>query len=117
MMELLVALKDTSVPNVLVIAGIVFLLLAVAGRIGTGVFIPPERQRAAATIGVMLLISGIVLFKVPTPNPQLPSPNSTSSSQKTATAKTPPRKFQRGSTIKKSNLLPIRVIFSIGAQV
>ena len=71
MMDVLASLADTPVPNVLVIAGIVFLLLAVAGKIGANLSIPAQRQTAAAAIGGVLLVSGITLFAIPPPAPQV----------------------------------------------
>ncbi len=65
MLELLSQLSKTPVPNVLVIAGIVFLLLAVAGKVGANLSVPPNRQKTAALVGTILLVSGIAMFMVP----------------------------------------------------
>ena len=78
MLELLAKLGDTPVPNVLVIAGIVFLLLAVAGHIGANLSVPPRRQAAAAGIGAALLISGIAIFVAPSPQRLSAQPTSLS---------------------------------------
>jgi hypothetical protein len=59
------ALKDTSIPTILVIAGIVFLLLAIAGQLAGRIAVAPERQRWAAIIGGVLLVIGVVLHVVP----------------------------------------------------
>jgi hypothetical protein len=59
------ALKDTPIPTILVIAGIVFLLLAIAGQLAGRIVVAPERQRWAAVIGGVLLAAGIVLYVVP----------------------------------------------------
>ena len=69
MLELLTQLSNTPVPNVLVIAGIVFLLLAVAGKVGANLSVPPNRQKTAALVGTILLISGIAIFMAP-PGPK-----------------------------------------------
>ncbi len=70
MLDLLSQLSNTPVPNVLVIAGIVFLLLAVAGKVGANLSVPPNRQKTAALVGTILLISGIAIFMAPPgPNP------------------------------------------------
>jgi hypothetical protein len=37
------ALKDTPIPTILVIAGIVFLLLAIAGQLAGRIAVAPER--------------------------------------------------------------------------
>ena len=65
MLDLLYELRDTNIPNVLVIAGIVFLLLAVAGKVGANLSVPPNRQKIAALVGSILLISGIAISMVP----------------------------------------------------
>lgn len=81
MMELLSELSSTQVPNVLVIAGIVFLLLALAGKIGANLSVPPEKQKSSAVIGALLLISGVAIFIAPegSPNdPDKPKPVPTS---------------------------------------
>jgi hypothetical protein len=65
MLDLLSELSNTPVPNVLVIAGIVFLLLAVAGKVGANLSVPPNRQKTAALVGTILLVSGIAIFMVP----------------------------------------------------
>jgi hypothetical protein len=64
--SVLAALKDTPIPTLLVIAGIVFLLLSIAGQLAGRIAVPPERQRWAAVIGGILLISGVALYVVST---------------------------------------------------
>jgi hypothetical protein len=59
------ALKDTPVPTILVIAGIVFLLLAIAGQLAGRIAVAPERQRWAAIIGGLLLVIGVALHVLP----------------------------------------------------
>jgi hypothetical protein len=59
------ALKDTPLPTILVIAGLVFLLLSMAGQLIGHITVPPERQRWAAVTGGMLLIMGIGLHVIP----------------------------------------------------
>jgi hypothetical protein len=58
-------LQNTPVPNLLVVAGLVFLLLAFTGRIGAVVELPNRRQKWAGVFGTLLLIFGIGLFIVP----------------------------------------------------
>ncbi|UFS61380.1 hypothetical protein LOH54_06865 [Sulfurimonas sp. HSL-3221] len=65
MIDLFSKLSDTPIPNVLVISGIIFLLLAVAGKVGANLSIPPNRQKTAALIGSILLTGGIAMFVVP----------------------------------------------------
>jgi hypothetical protein len=49
--SVIAALKDTPVPTILVVAGIVFLLLSIAGQLAGRIAVPPERQRQAASAG------------------------------------------------------------------
>jgi hypothetical protein len=72
MESVLAALKDTPIPTILVIAGIVFLLLAIAGQLAGRIVVAPERQRWAAIIGSVLLAAGVVLYVVPQGRPASP---------------------------------------------
>jgi hypothetical protein len=65
MESILAALKDTPIPTLLVIAGIIFLLLSIAGQLAGRIAVPPERQRWAAVMGGILLVSGVALYVVP----------------------------------------------------
>jgi len=70
MQELLNAIKDTSIPTILVVSGILFLLLSVADQLAGKISINPARQRVAAAIGGALIILGIgvhILSRAPTP--------------------------------------------------
>jgi hypothetical protein len=59
------ALKDTPIPTILVVAGIAFLLLAMAGQLAGRIVVAPERQRWAAVIGGGLLAISVALHIVP----------------------------------------------------
>jgi hypothetical protein len=59
------ALKETPIPTILVIAGIAFLLLSMAGQLIGHMTVPPERQRWAAVTGGALLIVGMGLHVIP----------------------------------------------------
>jgi hypothetical protein len=65
MKEVITALKDTPIPTILVVAGIVFLLLAIAGQLAGRIVVAPERQRWAAVIGGGLLAIGVALYVIP----------------------------------------------------
>jgi len=65
MIELFREIKDTPTPSLLVAGGMIFLVLAVAGRIMGKVEVPPQHQRTAGAIGVFLLLGGIVLQMAP----------------------------------------------------
>jgi hypothetical protein len=65
MENIVAALKDTPIPTILVIAGIVFLLLSIAGQLAGRIAVPPERQRQAAIIGALLVVVGVAIHVVP----------------------------------------------------
>lgn len=56
---------ETPLPTLLVVAGLFFLLLSVAGRLGAMIVVSPGRQAVAALIGAVLLASGIALQTLP----------------------------------------------------
>jgi hypothetical protein len=62
---ILKALQGTPIPTILVVAGIVFLLLSIAGQLAGRIVVPPERQRQAAIIGGLLLVVGVALNIAP----------------------------------------------------
>ena len=62
MKDILEALQATPVPNILVISGALFLLLAFVGKIGSFIEIPEKRQKWSAMMGVLLLIFGTSIF-------------------------------------------------------
>ena len=72
MESVLAALKETPIPTILVVAGIVFLLLSMVGQLVGHVTVPPERQRWAAVTGGALLIVGIGLHVMPQVWPSAP---------------------------------------------
>jgi hypothetical protein len=65
MFDLIREIKDTPTPSLLVAGGMIFLVLAVAGRIMGKVEVPPQHQRTAGAIGVLLLLGGIALQLAP----------------------------------------------------
>ena len=68
------ALKDTPIPTILVVAGIVFLLLSIAGQLAGKIAVPVERQRLAAIIGGVLIVMGITLHVIPPRGIVVPDP-------------------------------------------
>lgn len=65
-MESLVnALKETPVPTILVVAGVLFLLLTVVEQIAGKVVLDPSRRKQATVIGLLLLTVGIMLQFAP----------------------------------------------------
>ncbi len=61
MTETIKALGDTPIPTMLVVAGIVFLLLSVAGKLSTHLVIPESRKKQALLLGLLMLGAGVVL--------------------------------------------------------
>jgi hypothetical protein len=63
--DLLGAIHDTPLPTILVVAGVIFWVLAVAGSIAGKVRVEPGRQRAAGVAGTILIALGLVLYIAP----------------------------------------------------
>lgn len=61
-MEILTVLKGTLIPTILVIAGIIFLIPAIATRTGGKIKLPGKRQNTFIAIGIVLVFFGISLF-------------------------------------------------------
>lgn len=61
MTDLLASLKDTPLPLLLILAGLFFLLLSVAAKVGGAIEVSPTQQRIAIPIGLSLLTVGIIL--------------------------------------------------------
>lgn len=72
-MEWIRLLKETPVPTILILAGIFFLVLSVAGGIAGKINILPGRQRISLAIGIILLIVGVTIYLVPGRPPATPS--------------------------------------------
>lgn len=58
-------LKDTPIPTILVVSGIVFLFLALVGSVAGKLEMPPARHKWSALASVVLLISGLLLYILP----------------------------------------------------
>jgi hypothetical protein len=59
--ELISSLKDTPLPILLILAGLFFLLLSVAAKVGGAIEVSPTQQKIAIPIGLSLLSLGIIL--------------------------------------------------------
>ncbi len=94
MAELLGAVQDTPIPNLLVVAGIVFIFLAIAGGLSDKVTVPKERQRLIGGIGAVLLVAGIGLHVLDSQRPPSGDAEATPAPTQPAivTAPTPPRR-------------------------
>lgn len=76
MVEILKTLRDTPLPSILVIGGLVFLLLPFLKKTGGAIEIETSNKGIAAFIGVILLVSGIGLYLLPT-SPANPNASTT----------------------------------------
>ena len=63
--DTLKTIQDTNISSILVVAGIIFILLAIAGGFSGKIKIPKQRQKWAGMFGAILLLAGITLFIVP----------------------------------------------------
>jgi hypothetical protein len=97
-MEWIRLLKETPVPTILIVAGIFFLVLAVAGGIAGKINILPGRQGISLGIGVILLMTGIIIYLVPTGVPASSSIAVPVSSSTAAPTSTPTPVRTTGST-------------------
>lgn len=62
MIEILEKLANTPLSLIFILAGIFFLLVSVANKLGAKVDINPKRQGQAVIIGVLFVILGLVLY-------------------------------------------------------
>jgi len=67
MEKVIIEIARTPLPTILVMAGILFLFLAIVGKLGTSAVISPERQKAAQILGSLLLLGGVILYTVTVP--------------------------------------------------
>jgi hypothetical protein len=65
MIEILKTLRDTPLPSILVVGGLVFLLLPFLKKTGGAIEIESTNKGVAAIIGIFLLASGIGLYILP----------------------------------------------------
>jgi hypothetical protein len=73
MLEILKTLKDTPLPSILVIGGMIFLLLSFVRKIGSTVELDPEKKGLIGFIGFVLLCAGIGLNVIPATQASLTS--------------------------------------------
>lgn len=67
LLDAIARLQETPVPTVLVLAGVLFLLLAFVDQIGNILLLPPQRRKSACLAGIVLLIGGVSLYLLPAP--------------------------------------------------
>nr|VFJ70482.1 MAG: hypothetical protein BECKFW1821C_GA0114237_102322 [Candidatus Kentron sp. FW] len=64
MNELIKSLSETSVPTILVIAGVLFLFISIGGQLGAHVATTSVKRKFSGTLGVTLLMVGISIHFV-----------------------------------------------------
>ena len=74
-MEFLAVVKDTPIPTVLVVGGLIFLVLAVVTQVGGKIKVASKRQNLSIVIGIILLLLGIGLYLVPNAKTNLQNGN------------------------------------------
>ncbi len=67
MNELLGTLGSTPLPTILVVAGIMFWILAIAGSVAGKITLEPGKQRTAGLAGTAFIVLGLILFFAPSP--------------------------------------------------
>jgi hypothetical protein len=70
--DVLGGLQSTPVPNILVVAGIILILLSFVGKFGAIIVLPSERQRLVGISGALFLLAGISLFLIANSKPDTP---------------------------------------------
>jgi hypothetical protein len=91
MLDILKALSETSVPNLLMGLGGILLLLAFVQKVGTHIELPEKRQRVAAVVGTFLLLTGISVTLAPHLTAmRVPAPMLQRAGDQTETARTTP---------------------------
>jgi uncharacterized protein YecT (DUF1311 family) len=68
--DFLNTLSHTPLPTILVVAGIVFWVLAIAGSLAGKITVEPGKQKAAGVVGSAFIILGLILFFAPGPTNQ-----------------------------------------------
>lgn len=111
-------LKDTPIPTILVVSGIVFLFLALAGSVAGKLEMPPARQKWSAVASLVLLISGLLLYILPAgPEGAAASPSSTPLPQAASQPIAPtavPAGAQEGALADQSSSLPAAPVAEAG---
>lgn len=88
--DIIKALQDTSIPHLLIGAGLLFLLLGFVNRLGGFIEVSAEQKRLTIPIGLLVLTIGLVLSMRIT----FPSPLSVNTNR--GVANTPPVKSEMG---------------------
>lgn len=75
MEDVLIEIAKTPLPTILVLAGILFLFLAIVGKFGASIVVSSQKQSLAGLLGFLLLVGGVVLYLLrPSQEPTPPAP-------------------------------------------
>jgi hypothetical protein len=69
MQDFFKAIQDTPIPNLLIAAGLLFLLLGFVNKLGGFIEVSPEQRRLTIPIGLLVLTVGLVLSLRFSPSP------------------------------------------------
>ena len=70
--DVIKALQDTPIPNLLIAAGLLFLLLGFVNKLGGFIEVSPEQKRLTIPIGLLVLTVGLVFsMRITTPVPKV----------------------------------------------
>ncbi len=83
MNDLLNTLSHTPLPTILVVAGIGFWVLAIAGSVAGKITVEPGKQKTAGVLGTAFLVLGLILFFAPGPTNQNGSETATKTTETT----------------------------------
>ncbi|WP_323358011.1 hypothetical protein [Cyanobium gracile] len=61
MQDAIKAVQDTPIPNLLIAAGLLFLLLGFVNKLGGFIEVSPEQKKLTIPIGLLVLTAGLVL--------------------------------------------------------
>jgi uncharacterized protein YecT (DUF1311 family) len=103
--DLLNTLSHTPLPTILVVAGVVFWVLAIAGSLAGKITVEPGKQKAAGFVGTAFIILGLILFFAPGPTNQGPS-ETTVKTTETAKADSPPANSDQSKPPNQDNARP-----------
>jgi uncharacterized protein YecT (DUF1311 family) len=93
--DLLNTLSHTPLPTILVVAGIGFWVLAIAGSVAGKITVEPGKQKTAGVLGTAFLALGLILFFAPGPINQGGSETTTKTTDTTKSDVPPTNSDQR----------------------
>jgi hypothetical protein len=68
MESIILAIQNTPIPTVLILAGLFFILLSFVTKLGGFIEVSPEQKRFSTPIGLLVLTIGLILSFIPTRN-------------------------------------------------